>query len=121
MSAPMKKPLTETIIIGRERLQVPRDTAKAMLVLLKGGFGNIEKIPAEESQTIKQLDALYTRAGACLHGARIKEGLSQMALAEKIGISQTNLSKMEVGKRPIGKAMAKRIATILKVNYRIFL
>ena len=83
--------------------------------------GNIEKILAEESQTIKQLDALYTRAGACLHGARIKEGLSQMALAEKIGISQTNLSKMEVGKRPIGKVMAKRIAAILKVNYRIFL
>jgi ribosome-binding protein aMBF1 (putative translation factor) len=83
--------------------------------------GNIEKILAEESQTIKQLDALYTRAGACLHGARIREGLSQMALSEKIGISQTNLSKMEVGKRPIGKVMAKRIAAILKVNYQIFL
>jgi hypothetical protein len=44
-----------------------------------------------------------------------------MALADKLGISQTNLSKMEVGKRPIGKVMAKRIAAVLKINYRIFL
>jgi len=28
---------------------------------------------------------------------------------------------MEHGKRPIGKEMAKRLAKILKVNYRVFL
>ena len=76
---------------------------------------------AEESQTVQKLDAKYTRAGACLQGSRVKEGLSQVAPATKLWISQANLSKMDVGKRPIGKAMAKRIAAILNVDCRIFL
>ena len=74
-----------------------------------------------ESEELQRLDSTYTRPGACLQGARVKEGLSQVELAEKLRISQSNLSKMELGKRPIGKTMAKRLAAILNVDYRIFL
>ncbi|MEK6580253.1 MAG: helix-turn-helix transcriptional regulator, partial [Bdellovibrionota bacterium] len=63
----------------------------------------------------------YSKAGATLQGARVKEGLSQVELAEKLKISQTNLSKMENGKRPIGKNMAKRLSKVLNINYRVFL
>jgi ribosome-binding protein aMBF1 (putative translation factor) len=118
----MKKRLTEIVSIGGERFKVPKETAKAVLVLLKSKFESEDDIIiANESNTVRSLDERFTSPGACLQGARIKEGLSQVDLAEKLKISQTNLSKMELGKRPIGKIMAKRIASILKVDYRLFL
>jgi len=122
MSAPMKKLLTEIVSVGKERFKVPKETAKAVLVLLRGAIEAYEEIiSAKDSKTIQSLDAKFSRPGVSLQGARVKEGLSQVDLAEKLGISQTNLSKMEHGKRPIGKAMAKRIADILNVDYRLFL
>jgi len=59
--------------------------------------------------------------GVALSGARIKEGLTQKKLAENLGITQGHVSEMERGKRSIGKAMAKKIADVLNVDYRIFL
>jgi predicted transcriptional regulator len=118
----MKKLRTEIVSVGGERFKVPKETAKAVLTLLKGQFGtDNEVINFRSSDSIKILDAKFTSPGACLQGSRIKEGLSQVDLAEKLKISQSNLSKMELGKRSIGKAMAKRIGSILKVDYRLFL
>jgi ribosome-binding protein aMBF1 (putative translation factor) len=56
-----------------------------------------------------------------LRGARTKEGLSQVQLAQKLGIDQADLSKMENGKRPIGKKMAKKFAKVLRIHYQVFL
>jgi ribosome-binding protein aMBF1 (putative translation factor) len=56
-----------------------------------------------------------------LRGARKREGLTQKELARLVGISQTHVSEMEHGKRPIGKDMARRLAKVLKVHYRVFL
>ena len=118
----MKKPRTETVTVGPTSFQVPKETARAVLVLLRGAVGSQKQgVLSSESETLQRLDTAYTRPGACLQGARVKEGLSQVELAEKLRISQSNLSKMELGKRPIGKSMAKRLASILSVDYRIFL
>jgi plasmid maintenance system antidote protein VapI len=38
-----------------------------------------------------------------------------------LGISQAHISEMEHGRRPIGKEMARRLAKLLKVDYRVFL
>lgn len=59
--------------------------------------------------------------GEALRGARAKEGLTQKALAARLGITQANLSQMEHGTRPIGKSMARRLAEALAVDYRVFL
>ncbi len=59
--------------------------------------------------------------GLALRGARKREGLTQKELAGRAGVSQIHISKMENRKRPIGKEMAKHLAGILNVNYRIFL
>jgi DNA-binding XRE family transcriptional regulator len=56
-----------------------------------------------------------------LKGLRYREGLSQIEFAKKLNISQTNLSAMENGRRAIGKELAKRMASLFKVDYRIFL
>lgn len=59
--------------------------------------------------------------GDVLAGLRSREGITQQELAERIGISRSNLSAMEHGKRTIGKEMAKRLAAALGTDYRVFL
>lgn len=59
--------------------------------------------------------------GTTLKGSRVKEGLTQAALAEMTGIPQRHISEMENGKRPIGKETARKLAEVLKVDYRVFL
>lgn len=62
-----------------------------------------------------------TLPGVCLRGARAREVLTQKQLSEKTGIPTRHLSEMENGKRPIGKAMAKRLGEALGVGYKVFL
>jgi len=59
--------------------------------------------------------------GLALRGARKREGLTQKELAGRAGVRQVHISKMENQKQPIGKEMAKQLAEVLKVDYRIFL
>jgi transcriptional regulator with XRE-family HTH domain len=60
-------------------------------------------------------------AGVYLRGIRLREDLTQDALAELTGISRSNISAMEHGKRPIGKETAKKLAAALNCDYRRFL
>ncbi len=66
-------------------------------------------------------EMLWNRGGVCLRGARVKEGMTQKQLADKVGIVQHHISEMENGKRPIGKETAKKLAAALNVDYRVFL
>jgi len=59
--------------------------------------------------------------GVFLAGARYREDLSQRALAEMTGIPRRHISEMENGKRPVGKANARKLAEALNVDYRMFL
>ena len=62
-----------------------------------------------------------TEGGIILRGSRHKEGITQKALAELLGILPHHISEMEHGKRPIGKKLAHRLAKIFNTDYRIFL
>lgn len=73
-----------------------------------------EKIAAESLNR-------YKKAGIVLRGARYREGISQKKLAAKCGISQENLSRMENGKRKMGEKVAKKIAKVLRISYRLLL
>lgn len=87
---------------------------------LKVGAGIVEAtdtIPAAEISP--ELD--INPVGVYLRGIRLREELSQEELAKLTGISRSNISAMEHGKRPIGKETAKRLADILKCDYRRFL
>lgn len=59
--------------------------------------------------------------GVILRGARGKEGLTQLELAKRTGLPQRHISEMENGKRPIGKANAKKFAGVLRIGYKVFL
>lgn len=60
-------------------------------------------------------------SGKALAGMRSREGMTQVQLSEKTGIPQRHISEMENGKRTIGKANAKLLATALNTDYRVFL
>ncbi|NTW88390.1 MAG: helix-turn-helix transcriptional regulator [Desulfobulbaceae bacterium] len=55
--------------------------------------------------------------GKALRVYRENAGLTQEALGAKIGgVARQHISVMETGRRPIGKEMAKRLATALSTS-----
>lgn len=63
----------------------------------------------------------HRKAGLALRGARFREGLSQKELSKRSGVSQENISRMENGQRPIGEKVAKKLAKVLKIDFRLLL
>lgn len=55
-----------------------------------------------------------------LRGLRNREGLTQQQLGQAIGVEQSNLSKMEHGKRQVGLKIAKRIGKAFNTDYHLF-
>lgn len=80
-----------------------------------------EEIPMSADDVMKKICDNRPEWAVALHGFRYRDGLTQRALGEMLGVEQTNISKMEQGKRPIGKIIAKRLAKIFKTDYRLFL
>ena len=123
MPALTKRHLTKIALSGDspQTFLVPKNrVGQVVRVLEKCAVEKEEDaVPAEE--LFRDLDNKYSRPGAVLQGARHKEGLTQVELAKKLGITQADLSNMEHGRRPIGKEMAKRLTRVLNINYRVFL
>lgn len=94
-------------------------TDKKQIIQAKIKLEKVFSITPEEA--FFDINQKYTRPGALLKGIRLREGLSQKEFAEKIDVEQGDLSKMESGKRPIGKVIAHRIAKKFNVNYKLFL
>lgn len=102
---------------GDKRYAIPKSIANRYAV--KTDKLRPSGIPAEVvfAHLVKEI----TEAGALLKGLRTRENLSQEEFSKIIQVTQANLSKMENGKRPIGKIIAKRIAEKFNLDYRIFL
>lgn len=81
----------------------------------------------EGSETINpedvfaKINAKYTKPGALLRGIRIRENMTQIEMAKKLKVTQSDISQMENGTRNIGRIIAKRIEKMFKINYRSFL
>ena len=132
MSVPMKKrPTKEGPILKITHkgtlYRIPKKVADKYRVAKPRVSPEVKKSDLAESDSIladdlfAELDQKFTKPGVLLQGLRHREGLSQIEFANKIYVSQSDLSKMEHGKRPIGKVVAKRIAYQFDVDYRIFL
>lgn len=81
----------------------------------------------EETASILALDALSEYVdlkklpGISLRVHRENAKLTQKGLAEKISVKQHHISEMENSKRAIGKELAKKIAVVLRTDYREYL
>lgn len=81
----------------------------------------MKKKPTSLKDILNELCGDIPSWAIALKGLRCREGLTQDALGKLLGIAQTNISKMECGKRHIGKNIAKRLAQLFKTDYRLFL
>lgn len=79
---------------------------------VKSNFRTSLSVTPEEA--FADINAKYTKTGALLKAVRIREGLNQKDFAKLIDVTQGDLSKMEHGKRPIGKILINRIAKKFK-------
>lgn len=103
---------------------VPNEVAgkvyKTICQLLE--LANIQIVNDEGEETFSVDDVIPDRSPAmALRGLRVKEGITQKELAEKIGITQTRVSEMEKGKRTISKAMARRLEDAFGMSYKLFI
>ena len=107
-------------------LRVPSGDAlrisKAIADLLNRNGEQVREVNTEGDELFA-LDEVFpdSSAGALLKGARYKEDMTQEQLAEASGIARRHISEMENNRRPIGKERARRLAEVLKVDYRVFL
>jgi DNA-binding XRE family transcriptional regulator len=122
MSAPMKIPHTSRVAmsISNERFMVPSRRAAAILELVREYQVDVdENVPADA--VLNDVYKKYGKTGSVIRGFRAREDMTQLELAKKLGVTQGDLSKMENGKRPVGKEMAHRLANVLNTDYRVFL
>jgi hypothetical protein len=74
-------------------------------------------VPSEQAEA----EFADNPVGTILQGVRFREGITQVKLSRNTGIPQRHISEMENGKRTIGKVNARKLATAMDVDYRIFM
>ena len=96
-----------------------REARKAMRIL---GFWEAENSRLSGDAIHWRESRHYDRAeqlpGMLLAGARYREGLTQLELSGRTGIHRRHISEMENGRRPIGKANARKLAEALHIDPR---
>ncbi len=105
----------------------PSHISQMKLVKIKQGLRKLveaseDYMSADEMRAIlKEKDPLIGTPGGAIKGYRARENLTQEQLAKKAKLKQGHLSAMERNQRPIGVKVAKRLAKVLRCDYRRFL
>jgi DNA-binding XRE family transcriptional regulator len=108
-------------------IRVPAVHAEKVKAALAGILalveGTLSVAGEEEDRRLYSIEEVFPElhTGDILRGFRSREEMTQAELAAEVGVKATHISEMERGKRPIGKDMAKRLAKVLKVHYKVFL
>jgi ribosome-binding protein aMBF1 (putative translation factor) len=98
----------------------------ALEAMRKLGFETVDGINAKSGDSIpwresRRFSDPAKLPGQILAGARYREDLTQEELSERTGIPRRHISEMENGRRPIGKANARKLAAALNIDPRRFL
>jgi len=111
----MKKRPVKTIF----RVSCPNSNITEIRLYLENhGCKCIDDEP--EYSDVKGLFAERTPANMLI-GARGKENLTQVQLAELTGIPRRHISDMENGRRTIGKQNAMKLGKALNISYQLFM
>jgi DNA-binding XRE family transcriptional regulator len=105
-----------------EQTPIVRDTIISIFRLTGHEISTDEEEEGDDERlyTIKEVfpDACPAMA---LRGFRGLEELSQAELAEKLGITQSRLSELESGKRPISRKMAQKLGELFNMPAKTFI
>ncbi len=116
MLALVKKPRIELSLHGEHASELVEWIRKKydLAILSEDEATDEEYVSIESTEYWKEMEK--NRVGNLLAGARLKGGLTQAQLAEKLGIRQNMISDYERGRRTYSDAMAKRLGKVLKVK-----
>jgi ribosome-binding protein aMBF1 (putative translation factor) len=112
MLAVVKKPRIELSLQGENIDELIDWIGKKFEVSILTGDKS-DSVPIEETDFWKEMQS--NRVGNLLAGARLREGITQAQLAEKLGIRQNMISDYERGRRRLSLSMAKRMAKALHI------
>jgi len=95
------------------------DSIKKIVIIL----GGVEEDDVDDGDDFVSWTEAFpeTQPGEILKGYRLRDGLTQKKLAEKIKGKQGHISQMEKELRAIGVTTAKKLAKAFKTNYKVFL
>jgi DNA-binding XRE family transcriptional regulator len=105
----------------RKLFLVSEEKAHAIETLLKDASPSDDDELVDIGSVFPHLSDSTQLPAITFRGIRAKTGLTQKEVAERLDITQAEVSKIEGGKRAIGKALAKRIEKAFKIDYRRFL
>jgi ribosome-binding protein aMBF1 (putative translation factor) len=114
MLALVKKPRIEISLQGENVSELVEWIKKKYEVTVLAEETEEEYVAIESTEYWKEMEK--NRVGNLLAGARLKAGLTQAQLAEKLGIRQSIVSDYECGRRTYSDAMARRLSEALSVN-----
>ncbi len=114
MLALVKKPHIELSLHGENVDELLAWIKKKYDVAVLAAEPDDELVPIESTEYWAQMQE--NRVGNLLAGARLKAGLTQAQLAEKLGIRQNMVSDYERGRRKLSDAMASRLCKVLRVK-----
>jgi ribosome-binding protein aMBF1 (putative translation factor) len=114
MLALVKKPHIEISIHGEHVSELVDWIKKKYDVAVLAEEPEEAFVPIESTEYWKEMEK--NRVGNLLSGARLKAGLTQAELADKLGIRQNMVSDYERGRRTYSDDMAKRLSKTLKVK-----
>lgn len=122
MSVLMKMRHTEIEIkTGTKTLRftnVPLSKIKPLLVSLKEYSD--ETLPWREVAK-SRIKTAGGESAYMVKTSREMAEMTQVELAKRLRMAQGNISQIETGKRAVGKNLAKKLAKIFDVDYRVFL
>lgn len=110
----VKKPRIEISIHGENARELLAWIRKKYEVEVLSDNPDSELVPVESTEYWQEMGK--NRIGNLLAGARLKAGLTQTQLAEKLGIRQNMVSDYENGRRSCSNEMAKRFSSCLEVR-----
>ncbi|MBM4142623.1 MAG: helix-turn-helix transcriptional regulator [Lentisphaerae bacterium] len=114
MLALVKKPHIEISLHGEHVAELVDWIKKRFEVTVLAEEPEDEFVSIESTKYWKEMEK--NRVGNILVGARLKAGLTQAQLADKLGVRQNMVSDYERGRRTYSDAMAKRISQTLQVK-----
>jgi ribosome-binding protein aMBF1 (putative translation factor) len=114
MLALVKKPHIEISLHGEHVAEIVDWIKKKFEVTVLAEEPEDEFVSIESTEYWKEMEK--NRVGNLLVGARLKAGLTQAQLADRLGIRQNMVSDYERGRRTYSDAMAKRISQTLQVK-----
>jgi DNA-binding XRE family transcriptional regulator len=102
-----------------------KELSSKQLRLVKTLIEEAATIASREALNREETDKVFKsmvpdsgKPSAALRAYRNRSELTQMELSKKTGILQPHLAAMESGKRPIGLAVAKKLALALGIDYK---